>query len=221
MTRVPLLRPEFGPTLPELVSGRLSVSRRLVAVVAVIALVVAAAVIKVVTDNGLDKLTVHGKPSFNVLYDPGLLHRATTRAGELMRLAGTSPNVDVELTARRANLPPYNGDVIGGQLPLYTAQYAQRLSTQLPDFALGTEGKARLNQAPGYQIAYTSGPAANRTNWHEVFVMPAADQPDQTIVLRMRQTFRGRAGARARALLQATKKAFRSFRFGTSRPLFG
>jgi hypothetical protein len=219
--RAPLVRPEFGPSLPELVSGRFSVSRRAVAIGGVIALIVLAIVIKVIVDDGRDKLVVHGNPSFNVLYDPSLLHRVSPHSGELMRLEGRRGHLSVELTARHANLPPFNGDVIGGQLPLYTAQYAHRLAAQLPDFELGDEGKARINQAPGYQIAYTSGAAGDRSYWREVFVMPKADQADQTVVLKMRQTFNGRAGRPARALLKATKKAYRSFRFGTRRPLFG
>ena len=221
MSRVPLVRPEFGPSLPELISGRFSVSRRAVAIGGVVALIVLVLAIRLATDDGRDQLTVHGKPSFNVLYDPGQLHRAAPHPGELMRLEGRRGPVAVDITARRANLPPYSGDVIGGQLPLFTAQYANRLKAALPGFVLGDEGKARLNQAPGYQIAYTSGTPGNRTYWREVFVMPKADQPDRTVVMRMRQTFSGRAGAPARAFVKAAKKAYRSFRFGTGRPLFG
>jgi hypothetical protein len=221
MSRVPLLRPEFGPTLPELISGRFSVSRRAVAIGAVVALIVIAFVIKTVVDDGREKLVVHGTPSFNVLYDPSLLHKATPANGDLMRLAGKTKVIETEVTARHANLPPFNGDVIGGQLPLYTTQHTDQLSKELPNLQVGDEGKARLNQAPGYQVAYTSGQPGNRTYWREVWVMPAADKPKETIVLTMRQTFSGRPAARGRALLKATKKAFRSFRFGTRRPLFG
>jgi hypothetical protein len=222
VTRAPLLRPEFGPSLPELVSRRFSVSRRLVAVVAVIALAVLVVAIRAVTDNGLTQATVHGNPSFNVLYDPAVLHRAAPGPGELIRLVGRRARVSTEVTVRPANLPPYAGDVVGGQLPLYVSQLARRLEQQLPGFAMGAEGKARINKAPGYQFAYTSGSAGDQTQWNQTFVMPAADQPGQTVVLRMRQTISGRRpGARGRALLKATKKAFRSFRFGTRRPLFG
>jgi len=202
------------------VSRRLSVSRRVVTVAALIALIVLAVVIKVVIDHGREQLTVHGKPSFNVVYDPGELHRVAPRPGELMRLEGHRAHLNVAIDARRANLPPYSGDVIGGQLPLYTTQYVDRLKSRLPGFVMGDDGKARISQAPGYQIAYTSGAAGNYTYWREIFVMPKADEPDQTIVLRMRQTFTGRAGPRDRALLAATKKAYRSFRFGAHRPLF-
>jgi hypothetical protein len=221
MSRVPLLRPEFGPTLPELISGRFSVSRRAVAIGAVVALILTLVVIKVVTDDGRDKLVVHGTPSFNVLYDPSKLHKATPASGDLMRLTGKTKHVESELTARHANLPPFNGDVIGGQLPLYTTQHTNQLAKELPNLQVGDEGKARLNQAPGYQLAYTTGEPGNRTFWREVWVMPSADKPKDTIVLTMRQTISGRAGARGRALVNATKKAYRSFRFGTSRPLFG
>jgi hypothetical protein len=221
MSRVPLLRPEFGPTLPELVSRRFSVSRRAAAIAGIAALIVLAVGIKIAVDSGHEKYVVHGKPSYNVLYDPSQLHRAAPQGDQQMRLVGKRPHVQVELTARPAKLPPYSGDVIGGQLPLYTAQYANRLARQLPEFEMGTEGKARVNQAPGYQITYTSGPDANKTFWREVWVMPQADEPDQTVVVTMRQTFSGRPGPRGQALLAATKKAFRSFRFGTGRALFG
>src|SRR5262245_39365717 len=118
MSRAPLLRPEFGPTLPELISGRFSVSRRAVAIGAVILLIVVAFAIKTIVDDGRDKLVVHGTPSFNVLYDPSLLHKVAPANGDLMRLVGRTKRIETELTARHANLPPYNGDVIGGQLPL-------------------------------------------------------------------------------------------------------
>src|SRR5262245_65896961 len=98
MSRAPLLRPEFGPTLPELISGRFSVSRRAVAIGAVITLIVVAVVIKVVADDGRDKLVVHGTPSFNVLYDPWLLHKATQANGDLMRLVGKTKRLETELT---------------------------------------------------------------------------------------------------------------------------
>ena len=87
---------------------------------------------------------------------------------------------------------------------------------------MGDEGKARINQAPGYQLAYTSGTPGNRTYWREVFVdARRPTSPARPIVLRLRQTFSGRAGPPARALVKAAKKAYRSFRFGTGRPLFG
>lgn len=220
MTRAPLLRPEFGPTLPVLLRRRLGVSARVAGAVVIGALIVVVVAIKVLAGGGREQLVVHGKPTFNVLYDRGLIHRAAPRPGELMRLEGHRTHLSVDITVRRLVLPPYAGDVAGGQLPLYTAQYVDRLRSQLGQFTLRDEGKARINQALGYQLGYSSGPSANRTLWREAFLLPSDNASDQAVALRLRQTFTGPVGPRGQALLMAMKKAFRSFRFGTVRPLF-
>jgi hypothetical protein len=220
MTRAPLLRPEFGPTLPVLIHRRFGLSVRASAAIALGALVLLAVIASVVVGDGRKTVVVHGKPTFNVLYDPGVIHRVTPRPGELLRLQGNRKHLSVAFTVRRLSLPPYSGDVIGGQLPLFTSQYVSRLRARLPDLQLRDEGKARLNQALGYQLGYTSGTAGNRAFWREAFLLPPDSGADQAVTLTLRQTFSGRTGPRDQALLKAMKKAFRSFRFGTSRPLF-
>jgi hypothetical protein len=218
--REPLLRPEFGPTLPALAQRRLGLSARSTAVIAIAALVVLALAVRVVAGDGLTKALVHGPPEFNVLYDPGLIHRVAPHPGELVRLEGRRTHVAVDVTVRRLRLPPYSGNVIGGQLPLYTAQYIDALRARLDHFELRDEGKARINQAPGYQLGYSSGPSGNRVLWREAFVLPDDNGVDQAVVLRLRQVFSGPVGPRGQALLKAMKKAFRSFRFGSGGPLF-
>jgi hypothetical protein len=221
MTRgAPLLRPEFGPTLPELVSGRFSVSRRAVTIALVVSVVVIVVAIKVALGIGRSQVTVHGTPSFNLVYKTAQLHRVPLQPGELVRLAGARAHVSVSLTVRHANLPPYSGDVLSGQLPLYASTYVDQLKAQLPHFLLSDEGKARINTFQGYEIGYQSGPRGHRTYWRDVFLLPAPDKPKQAIVMRLRQTFSGRTGPRDRALVQAAKAAYQSFRFGTRRPLF-
>jgi hypothetical protein len=220
MTRAPLLRPEFGPTLPVLIHRRLGVSLRASTAIALGAIAVLLVVAIVVVGDGRKTAVVHGKPTFNLLYAPGLIQRATPRPGELLRLQSSRKHLSVAITVRHLRLPPYSGDVIGGQLPLYTSQYVARLRARLPDFQLGDEGKARLNQALGYQLGYTSGPAGDRTYWRDAFLLPSDNGADQAIVLTLRQTFKGPTGPRDQATLQAMKKAFHSFRFGAGRPLF-
>jgi hypothetical protein len=220
MSDTPLLRPEFGPTLPELVSGRFSVSRRMITVVAVVVLVLIVVGIRVALGIGRSQLTVHGTPSFNVVYKTGELHRAPLRPGELMRLQGRRAHVFITLTARHLELPAFAGDVLGGQLPLFASTYADGLRARLPQFLLSDEGKARINNFQGYELGYQSGPRGHRTYWREIFLLPAPDKGDQAIALRLSQTFSGRTNSRDQALVQAGKKAYQSFRFGTHRPLF-
>jgi hypothetical protein len=220
MSGAPLLRPEFGPTLPALIQGRFGLSARTAIAITLAAIVLVVAIVSIVVGDGRKTIVVHGKPTFNVLYDPALMHRAAARPGELLRLQADRKHLSVAFTVRRLHLPPYSGDVIGGQLPLWAAVYIDRLRARLPNFQLRDEGKARLNQALGYQLGYSSGRGGDRSYWRETILLPSNDAADQTVVLALRQTFKGPTGARDQALLQAIKKAFRSFRFGTSRPLF-
>jgi hypothetical protein len=221
MKGAPLLRPEFGPTLPVLIHRRLGLSLRASTAITLGAIAVVLVVVSIVAGDGRKAAVVHGKPTFNVLYDPSLINRATPRPGELLRLQSNHKHLAVAITVRHLPLPPYSGDVIGGQLPVYTSQYVSRLRARLPDFQLRDEGKARLNQALGYQLGYTSGPAGDRTYWRDAFLLPSENGAGQALVLTLSQTFKGPTGARDQAMLQAMKKAFHSFRFGAGRPLFG
>jgi hypothetical protein len=222
MSDTPLLRPEFGPTLPELLSRRLSVSRRVIAIVAALVLVLIVAGIKVGLGIGRATIAVGGDPSFSLVYKTHRLHKAPLRPGELARVQGRAKHVFVALTARRVALPPFRGDVIGGQLPVYATQYTDRLSRQLPQFTVSDEGKARIGTAQGYEIGYQSGPKSHRTYWREIFLVAEPDKgaAQNAVVLRLRQSFSGRTNARDQALVQAGKQAYQSFRFGTGRPFF-
>ena len=220
MSSSPLLRPEFGPTLPELLSRRLSVSRRAITVAAVVLLVLVVAAIKIALGIGRATITVDGSPAFSVVYKTAQLHKAKLRPGEVLRLQGKRKHVSVLLTARRLVLPPFHGDVVGGQLPLYSTTYQDQLKAQLPQFALTDEGKSRINTAEGYELGYQSGPNGHRTYWREIFLLPDTTRGDQIVVLRLGQTFSGKTGPRDRALVAAAKQAYQSFRFGSRRPFF-
>jgi hypothetical protein len=222
VSETPLLRPEFGPTLPDLLSRRFSVSRRVITVVGVIVLVLIVAGIKVGLSIGRATISVGGDPSFSLVYKTHRLHKAPLRAGELARVQGRTKQVFVALTARRVALPAFRGDVIGGQLPVYVTQYADRLQAQLPQFTVSDEGKSRIGTAEGYDIGYQSGPKGHRTYWREILLVsdPEKGAAQNAVVLRLRQTFSGRTNARDQALVQAGKQGYQSFRFGTGRPFF-
>ena len=121
------------------------------------------------------------------------------------------------VTVRPLSLPPYRGSV-SGLLPIYAERHLRTLAAELPGFRARTEGKARVNDAPGYQLRYRAGPAARRTLGIDILVVPEDGRRDG-VVLRYRQTNPPRAlGAADRELVKATRKAFRSFRFGLDRP---
>src|SRR5215210_3282388 len=82
-----LVRPEFGPTGPELVRRRLSPRGRRVAAVATVAVVVVAlGALIAAGGDGLTELEHRSAPQFTMLYPAGTVDRVAPRAGELVRL---------------------------------------------------------------------------------------------------------------------------------------
>ena len=68
-------------------------------------------------------------------------------------------------------LPPYAG-TLPGELPLYAAGYIAALGHRYRGFALGSEGKTRINTIPGYQVVYTAT-VEGQTMWgRDVLLLP-------------------------------------------------
>jgi hypothetical protein len=213
-----LVLPEYGPTGPELIRRRFGPrTRRILAVVLVVLVAAIVALIATQAGDGLEKLEHRSAPVFTLLYPPGQVHRVTPRPGEVVRLRAHRGRLDVVVTVRPLTLPAYQGSV-SGLLPVYAERHLRALAAELPDFRARTEGKARVNDAPGYQLRYRSGPASRRTLGTDILVVPEDGRRDG-VVLRLRQTNPPRAlDAADRELVKATRKAFRSFRFGLDRP---
>ncbi len=213
-----LVLPEYGPTGPELMRRRFRPrTRRVLAAALAVVVVLLAVLIATRAGDGLEQLEHRSAPVFTLLYPPGQVHRVAPRPGELVRLRAHRGRLLAVVTVRRLTLPPYGGSV-GGLLPVFAERHIRALAAELPDFRARTEGKARVNLAPGYQLRYRSGPAARRTLGTDILVVPADGRRDG-VVLRYRQTNPPRAlDAADRELVKATRKAFRSFRFGLDRP---
>jgi hypothetical protein len=213
-----LVRPEFGPTGPELVRRRFGARGSRVVAVAAAAVVLAMAILIVArAGDGLTQLEHGSAPQFTLLYPPGMVHRVKPGPGELVRLRSRRGNLRMVITVGRINLPAYRGSV-SGMLPVFADRQAAQLARELPGFRFRTDGKARINDAPGYQLRYRAGPPSRRLQGTDVFVVPEDGRRDGAL-LRYRQTNPARAlDDTDRALVKATKKAFRSFRFGLDRP---
>jgi len=209
--------PEYGPTAPRLLRARLGPrARRGVALVAVVLLVALAALVAASAGDGLAELEHRSAPQFTLLHAPAV-RRAAPGPGELVRLRSGRGALQMTVTVRGLTLPPYAGSV-SGFLPVHAERQAAALARELPGFRLRGEGKARVNDAPGYQLRYRAGPAAHRTLGIDILVVPE-DGDREGALLRLRQVNPQRAlGEADRDLVKATRKAFRSFRFGLDRP---
>jgi hypothetical protein len=207
----------FGPSLPALLRLRFGVPER--ATLAAVVLLLAAAVAAVLArpDPVGDKKLVHAaQPVFNLLYKGGRLHAVTPRAGELARLERRRPGLQVSVHVRRLELPRYAGNVVHGLLPAYATRYTRRLRGEYPRFRLRDEGKARVNDAEGYQVAFRSGRRGDLTYGRDIMLVPDETSVAGGVLLVLRLEIQGPVSARDKRTVGAARSAFRSFCFGKS-----
>lgn len=153
----PPVRPEFRPTLPELLGPRLRrLGRAGTVILALAALVVVIALVAVGRGggDGTKALVVRGPVTFNLTYDPVRLERATPEAGGSLLLRTIASDRDPErFTVRPITLPPYTGDPAGVE-PIVASGLIREMRRADPGFTLRSEGRTRINQQPGYQIQF-------------------------------------------------------------------
>ena len=216
---MPAVRPEFGPTLPELLGPRLRalppVLRLGLAALGGF-VVVAILYALVLRGDGADAkraVVVRTPVAFNFVYRAPFA-RLAPGAGELARVGSTSQS----FTVRELKLPSYRGDA-AGFLPLYAAQQEAQMARQFPGFVWRSDGRANINQQQGFEIVFQfRRPGGPLSYGRRVLLLPSVT---------------ARAGAdilvtapRSAAIVRADdvghngglKTALRSFRFGTERP---
>jgi hypothetical protein len=212
-TRSGLVLPEFGPTGPELVRERLSRRGRITLAVVAAAVVALVALLIVTGGDDLSELAHESSPQFTMLH-PDAVRPSAPGPGEIVRFRAQRRGLRLLVAVRRLDLPAYEGSV-AGLLPILADRQEKALAQELPGFRLRAEGKARVNDAPGYQLRYRS---RDVTNGIDILVVPE-DGDREGVLLRFRQSNPPRAlGAAQKELVKATRKVFRSFRFGLDRP---
>jgi hypothetical protein len=218
----PLVKPEYGPSLPALMRTwprprRLAVTAALALVVVV---AVALAVLRVVrNDANTSVAVVQGPPAFNLIWRNDL-KRVAPNPGELLRLENRSgAGLLQRFLVRPLHLAPYRGDVFG-VLPLYAATVTMReIRQDYPDAIERGEGKARINELPGYQVIFQTNVGGHVAYGRRILLLPDEPGVREGAQLEMLVT-RSPAVPRADAVggNGPLKTPLRSFRFGTERP---
>jgi hypothetical protein len=216
-----LVRPEFGPTLPELAGPRWrALSRGGQAVAVVVALLVVALLLWRTT-GGDDRTTVViAHPlAFNLVYDDAKLDRVVPPRGASLLLRTPASDPDPEsVTVAPVRVPAYRGD-IAGVLPLYAATVIRRMEQADPQFILRSEGRTRINRQPGYQIQYQTRRGGRTTYGRRTFLF--ADEPaqrDGADINLLAARSPSMPNVDAVGSNGPTKLPYRSFRLGTERP---
>jgi hypothetical protein len=215
------VRPEFGPTLPELLRPRLQAWPRpariaLAVVGAVLALgLLWLLVLRPAPPAQVKRSVIVRRPiAFNFVYRSPFRKRAPV-APDLAKIASASGQ---SFAVRELRLPAYRGDA-AGFLPLYASQQQAAMTRALPGFRWRTDGRANINKQQGYEIVFQyRGPDGRLVYGRRVLLLPTvtARQGADLWLLSPRSPSVVRADDVGKN--GGLKTALRSFRFGTQRP---
>ena len=213
-----VVRPEFGPTLPELLGPRLrAVPRPLRLALAAAAMVAVAAVGWMLARPPSDRnpVVVREPVAFRLVH-PDALRRVPPGAGEVLRLrsapGATTPQ---SLSVAPLRLSAYRGDV-SVVLAMMASRLVERMRATLPRFVWRGEGRVSINQQPGYQILFQIRPQGRTTYGRRFLLVPkGAERPREGVDMTV-------LGARSPAVPRpeavgadpALKTTLRSFGFG-------
>jgi hypothetical protein len=184
------VRPEFQPTLPALVRRHAGWRERTTVAAVVVALLALLAGVLLVRPR-VDRIgdVVHrGEPAFTMQYRNDLFHEAEPRAGELARIEGRRGRQSVTITVRPLELPATEGDVAHAQLPVHASGHIEKLAAREDGFELRAEERARVNDAPGYDVRFRAGPVFGS----DLMLVPADDEVRGALLVSLRREVRGR-----------------------------
>jgi hypothetical protein len=214
-----VVRPEFGPTLPELAGPRFralpkAVRLVLIALAALIVLLLLYALFKPAGATAKKRAVIVRTPvAFNFAYrrpfaKQPLQGRETARVGSQTQAFAVTP----------LQLPAYRGDA-AGFLPLYAAQQEAAMAKQYPGFVWRSDGRANINKQQGFEVVFQfRGDDGKLTYGRRIFLLPNVTSRSGADILV--------TAPRSNAIVRADdvghngglKTALRSFRFGTERP---
>jgi hypothetical protein len=215
------VRPEFGPSLPELLAPRMRrLPRGVQAALATVVLVILAGIVAVILGRGgVHAVVVRGPVTFNLQYPDGLV-RVAPRPGELLRLE-SPPGARYPLlyVVRRSTLPRYRGD-INGFLPFFSAHLIAAMQRANPAFVLRGEGRMRVNEnATGYSLQFQTRLGGRLTFGRRLLLYPGevgvVSGVDVLLLARSSPTVPNVDSVGGAGPL---KQAMRTFRFGTDHP---
>ena len=187
---------------------------------AALAALAVALVLLVRATRDSEQLVADGPPAFNLVYAPSAFEEVQPQDGELARISGRRRSATVTIAVERVEVPPYgDGDVVGGHLPLLAEQRIAELDGQYRGIGVYDEGKARINELPGYQIGFDARDGDRRVYGRDAYAFPDDPSATEGVLITMRRVVTRRdSSAAAEEFADLAKEAFASFAFGDDRP---
>jgi hypothetical protein len=149
------IKPQYGPTLGELLSPRWRAASprvRAAVIAAIVGLLILALLAVLTFENA--NYSHGGSVPFSFSYRS--LYRVPADPGGYVKVAsrGADGRWNDSFAVEPLRLPPYSGS-LSGELPLYASRLIEGLSRGDSGFMLRGEGKTRVNGVPAYNILYT------------------------------------------------------------------
>jgi hypothetical protein len=150
------VKPEFGPTLPQLLGPRIDslprIARRIGAVLAV--LIVGLVVVIALRSRDPVYRSHPGAPAtFSTSYSRSMTLEPTPRGAVMLLEQHSSAGLEASFEITPLHLPSYRGE-ISGLLPVLAINLIHRLTASDPTFKLQSHGRTRINFVPGYTFTY-------------------------------------------------------------------
>ena len=210
------VKPQYGPTLVQMLAPR-PLAVRVGAAVAGVLLAVGIVLFALSTRADETFVLEHEPVTFNFAYGPQF-HRAT-KAGAVVALSNVRNGLFLDsYVVRPLTLPPYRG-AAGGMLPVYADGYIDRLRRRYRGFEFVGEGRSRVNNGIGYQVTFRAK-RGGRTLYgrHLLLVEETPDGLRRGVILELTSTAAaGTPNAVEIGNHGALKMPLRSFRFGSDR----
>ena len=216
MGAVPVIKAEYGPTLPQLLAPK-PLSVRIAAAVLAVLILGGAVVIAITSRADENAVLVRTPITFNFVH--GDEWKRAARAGALVSLRHERNGLFLDSYAiRDLRLPAYRG-AVSGMLPVYADGYVRTLAGRYPDFELVSEGRARINNAIGYEVTFRARSGTRRLyGRHYLLVEEEPDGRRHGVVLELASTpAAGTPNVTEIGNHGALKTPLRSFRFGEER----
>jgi hypothetical protein len=179
------MKPEYGPTLGQLLAPRWRAASPFTRAAVIAALVVLLALM-LAAGLTLENSTFshYGRVPFSFSYRD--LYRTAPDAGGYVKLQRRRANGRLEdsLAVDPLLLPAYSGE-LSAELPLYAASYIRGLTRRYVHFVLRGEGRTNVNTVPGYSIFYTAVVEGRRMYGRDVLLLPERAGAREGVVIAM------------------------------------
>ena len=219
MSSLPV-KPELGPTLPQLLGPwwrRASRPARVavLAAVAVVLVLLALAVLGKATSDETH-VVVSEPVAFNLRHSDAL-DRVEPERRERLALEALRGDLFLQsFHVTPLRLRPYEG-MPAGELPIVAERLKERLARRFAEFRLVEEGRITINEIPGYEVVFAARSEDDRRLYGRwVMMVPEEPGAREGVILELLGTpAAGIPNAEAIGDEGQLKLPLRSFRFGT------